>query len=122
MYDGRSDTQWFTLPGQGEDAWIDIQFQNSLRISKIAIQQAGVIPGSTRTTRFEQFSIISSSGSCHIMTLGSASDQWNVIYFEPPIDETGLRFVALKYSYDSFDNLQYGIKAISIYGSAGNYG
>jgi hypothetical protein len=102
---------------------VDIQFHGQISISRLGIQQVGDNPGNPfYRTSFEQFSITFSSGYTRTMDLSSASGQWNYMYIQPPITETGLRFVATKYAYDVFDYHPYGIKEISINGPTGNYG
>ena len=104
---------------------MDIQFHGQISISRLGIQQVGVNPHAldlASRTSFEQFSITFSSGDTRTMDLSSESGQWNYMYIQPPITETGLRFVATKYAYDVFDYHPYGIKEISINGPTGNYG
>ena len=54
------------------------------------------------------------------MELGAAHGQWNLLYIDPPITETGVTLVATKYSYDQLDIYPGGLSEISIDGAAGN--
>ena len=118
VYDSSSTTEWFTLAGEGKDAWIQIQFQKPLEISKLVVQQVGHNPlNSFRNTRFDKLDVTYSSGS-RLLELGSVDGGFNVLYFDPPITENNIKLTATEYSFDRFDFYPYGLREISIYGPA----
>ena len=124
IYDRNAETAWFTAYGGGRDAWLDIRFNRAISITRLSIQQVGLNPyNSFYASRFEEVSLEFDSGTSLTMTLGSVANELYVLHFEEPLQETGVRIVATKNSFESYShqyNLPYGITDILIDGPAGN--
>ena len=106
-----------TQKGKGKNAWIDIQFNRLISISKVEIQQLS-------TGQFKTLRLSFSNGQSQTMSLSDTDRRWSTATINPPISSTSLRLDALElYSPQNADSWAYQIREIRLQGyeSTGKY-
>ena len=100
---------WHPKGGLEIDSWVNIQFHQRLRISRIELQHVS-------DGFFKEIRLSFSNGQSQMATLsGGPGNAWNTVIINPPVDTNYLQITTLSY-YWRYDP-KYGIQNIRLYGA-----
>jgi hypothetical protein len=105
---------WGTQRGKAQNAWITVNFNNTIKLSEVKLQQTSSIVDEM----FKEVQLSFSNGQSHKMGLPKKRAAWSSVKMSPLVDTNFVTITALEYhSPENLQKSRYGLCQVQFYGS-----